>query len=96
MTVSDMDGAASFWKSALSYVSDPRNPSFLRSERDGLVRLHLDETDQMHLDLWAADRDEQMAEVERLIGWVPSESSGSTQMMPTLSCSPTRTEISSV
>lgn len=67
MTVSDVDRAASFWRSALGYVSDPTNPSFLRPERDGLPRLHLDETDRMHLDLWAADRDEQTAEVERLV-----------------------------
>ncbi len=66
MTVADVDRAASFWSRALGYVSDPANPAFLRSERDGL-RLHLDETDRVHLDLWAADRDEQLAEVERLI-----------------------------
>lgn len=66
MTVSDLDRAASFWRSALGYVSAPTNPAFLRSEEGGL-RLHLDETDRMHLDLWAADGDEQMAEVERLI-----------------------------
>ena len=66
MTVSDVDRAASFWRGALGYVSDATNPAFLRSEGDGL-RLHLDETDRMHLDLWAADSDEQSAEVERLI-----------------------------
>ena len=66
MTVSDVDRAASFWRGALGYVSDPTNPAFLLSEGDGL-RLHLDETDKMHLDLWAADSDEQAAEVERLI-----------------------------
>jgi catechol 2,3-dioxygenase-like lactoylglutathione lyase family enzyme len=66
MTASDVDRAASFWRSALGYQSDPTNPAFLRSETDG-VRLHLDETDRMHLDLWATDQDEQLAEVERLL-----------------------------
>ena len=66
MTVSDVDRAASFWRSALGYVSDSANPAFLRSDGGG-PPLHLDETDRMHLDLWAADRDEQVAEIERLI-----------------------------
>jgi catechol 2,3-dioxygenase-like lactoylglutathione lyase family enzyme len=66
MTVSDIDRAASFWKGALGYVADPASPAYLRSDRDE-VRLHLDETDRMHLDLWAADREEQLAEVERLV-----------------------------
>jgi len=66
MRVSDVDRAASFWTSALGYVSAPTNAAFLRSERDGL-RLHLDETDRMHLDLWADDEHEQLAEVERLV-----------------------------
>lgn len=66
MKVSDIDRAASFWRNALGYVSDPSNPAFLRSEGEG-PRLHLDETDRMHLDLWADDAEEQRAEVERLI-----------------------------
>jgi len=33
----------------------------------GAPRLHLDETDRTHLDLWAADEHEQLAEVERLL-----------------------------
>ena len=66
MTVSDVERAASFWKSALGYVSDPSNGAFLRPRGHG-PRLHLDETDRMHLDLWADDQDEQRAEVERLI-----------------------------
>lgn len=66
MQVSDVDRAASFWRGALGYVSDPSNPALLRARGDG-PRLHLDETDRMHLDLWAADEKEQLAEVERLI-----------------------------
>jgi Glyoxalase-like domain len=37
------------------------------SARGDGPRLHLDETDRMHLDLWAEDQVEQGAEVERLI-----------------------------
>jgi catechol 2,3-dioxygenase-like lactoylglutathione lyase family enzyme len=66
MAVSDVDRAASFWRGALGYVSHPSNPAFLLPEGEG-VRLHLDETDRMHLDLWAADATEQQAEVERLV-----------------------------
>jgi catechol 2,3-dioxygenase-like lactoylglutathione lyase family enzyme len=66
MTVADVDRAASFWRNALGYVADPTNPAFLRSERGGM-RLHLDETDRMHLDLWADNQDEQLAEVDRLV-----------------------------
>lgn len=67
MTVSDVGRAATFWKSALGYVEDSANPAFLRPQGPG-TRLHLDETDRMHLDLWADDADEQAAEVDRLIG----------------------------
>jgi catechol 2,3-dioxygenase-like lactoylglutathione lyase family enzyme len=67
MTVSDVERAASFWRRALDYVSDPGNGAFLRSRRRDGPRLHLDEADRMHLDLWADDPDEQRAEVERLI-----------------------------
>lgn len=66
MQVSNIDRAAAFWRGALGYKPDPANPAYLRSDRDGL-RLHLDETDRMHLDLWAADEAEQRAEVDRLI-----------------------------
>jgi catechol 2,3-dioxygenase-like lactoylglutathione lyase family enzyme len=66
MTVSDVERAASFWKAALGYVSDPGNAAFLQPRGDG-PRLHLDETDRMHLDLWADDQDDQRAEVERLV-----------------------------
>jgi catechol 2,3-dioxygenase-like lactoylglutathione lyase family enzyme len=69
MTVSDVGRAADFWKGALGYVSAESNPAFLRPEGPGGegVRVHLDQTDRMHLDLWASDREEQQAEVERLL-----------------------------
>jgi hypothetical protein len=43
------------------------NPAFLVPESGEGPRLHLDEDDRMHLDLWAADEEEQLAEVERLV-----------------------------
>ena len=43
------------------------NPDFLVPSEAGAPRLHLDETDRTHLDLWAADEHEQLAEVERLL-----------------------------
>lgn len=52
---------------ALGYASSPSNPAFLVPERGDGPRLHVDEDDRMHLDLWVASADEQRAEVERLI-----------------------------
>ncbi|MEO8888718.1 MAG: VOC family protein [Jatrophihabitantaceae bacterium] len=45
----------------------PHNRAILAPESGALPRLLLDETDVTHLDLWAADADEQQAEVERLV-----------------------------
>lgn len=42
------------------------NPDFLLPRGTGGPRLHLDQTDQTHLDLWAADDEEQAAEIARL------------------------------
>jgi catechol 2,3-dioxygenase-like lactoylglutathione lyase family enzyme len=66
VNVSDVGRAADFWKGALGYVASEHNPAFLRPRDEG-VRLHLDETDRMHLDLWADDAADQRAEVERLV-----------------------------
>jgi catechol 2,3-dioxygenase-like lactoylglutathione lyase family enzyme len=67
LNVSDTRRAAEFWSKALGYVRQSSNPAFLVPEnRDG-PRLHLDEDDRTHLDLWAADKEEQQAEVERLV-----------------------------
>jgi catechol 2,3-dioxygenase-like lactoylglutathione lyase family enzyme len=67
LNVADIDRAAEFWKSALGYVSAPGNRAFLRPEHGPGARLHLDEDDKTHLDLWAADEEEQRNEVARLI-----------------------------
>lgn len=65
LNVSDIDRAATFWSGALGYE---RDGAFLRPRTgDGPILL-LDEDDRSHLDLWAADEQEQEAEVERLIG----------------------------
>ncbi|ADD44744.1 VOC family protein [Stackebrandtia nassauensis] len=65
--VSDNIRAAEFWKGALGYVALPNNPDFLAPADGNGPRLHLDEDDRTHLDLYAADKREQEAEVERLI-----------------------------
>jgi len=69
LNVKDLGGAAEFWKQALGYDASPDNPSFLVPARTAPpTRLHLDETDRTHLDLWV-DRETSTleAEVERLI-----------------------------
>ncbi len=65
LNVSDTVRAADFWSQALGYQRGD-NPDFLLPSKGGGPRLHLDETDRTHLDLWAADETEQLAEVERL------------------------------
>lgn len=67
LKVSDNRRAAAFWGRALGY-RPTGNPDFLASPEPGAPRLHLDEGDRTHLDLWAADEQEQRAEVERLVG----------------------------
>jgi len=66
LKVSDVRRAATFWGEALGY-QPAANPDFLVPNEAGAPRLHLDETDRTHLDLWAADEHEQLAEVERLL-----------------------------
>lgn len=67
LNVTDTRRAAEFWGKALGYVPAPDNPAFLVAEHGEGPRLHLDEDDKMHLDLWAANEEEQRAEVERLV-----------------------------
>ena len=67
MNVSDVGRAGAFWSNALGYVKQPHNPAFLVPEQGTGPRLHLDEDDRTHLDLWAEDEVEQRAEVDRLI-----------------------------
>jgi len=66
LNVSDTRGAAAFWSRALGYQPGA-NPDFLVPNEPGAPRLHLDSDDRTHLDLWVADEDEQLAEVERLL-----------------------------
>lgn len=66
LNVSDSRRAAAFWSQALGYRPDA-NPEFLVPTETEAPRLHLDTEDRTHLDLWAADEEEQLAEVERLL-----------------------------
>jgi len=63
---SDNNRAAEFWSQALGYEQD-ENPDFLFDRNGNGVRLHLDETDRTHLDLYTDSKEERDAEVERLI-----------------------------
>jgi len=65
--VKDIQRAADFWGQALGYVAAPGNPAFLVSPHGDGSRLHLDENDRTHLDLWTENAEEQAAEVERLV-----------------------------
>lgn len=65
LNVADAGRAGEFWSKALGYERDD-NPDFLLPKEGDAPRVHLDETDRTHLDLWAADDVEQRAEVERL------------------------------
>lgn len=65
LKVSDNARAAHFWSQALGYEPGA-NPDFLLPREAGRPRLHLDETDQTHLDLWVADDEEQAVEIARL------------------------------
>lgn len=68
MKVSDVDRAAAFWSAALDYEKQPSNPAFLVPDDAAPgTRLHLDDEDRTHLDLWADDEADQLAQVERLI-----------------------------
>jgi Glyoxalase-like domain len=67
LNVADIGDSGSFWCSALGYVLQPRNPAFLVPERGHGPRVHLDQDDRTHLDLWVDTEVEQRAEVERLI-----------------------------
>lgn len=68
LNVSNLDRAAGFWTQALDYTTDPGQPAFLVPRDGSGVRLHLDQGDQTHLDLWnvRATGDVE-SEVERLV-----------------------------
>ncbi len=66
--VSDTDRAAAFWGQALGYVRQRDAPSFLVSPNGERVRLHLDEQDRTHLDLWVDRESSDLeTEVDRLV-----------------------------
>ena len=66
--VSNIGRTAEFWSKALGYVPQPHNPAFLAPAKGEGPRLHLDETDRTHIDLWVSGQDfDQQTEVERLI-----------------------------
>ena len=67
LNVSNGQRSAAFWGRALGYVAAPGNPLFLVDPEGQGTRLHLDEDDRTHLDLWVDGEAEQRAEVQRLI-----------------------------
>ncbi len=67
LNVQDLGRAAEFWKQALGYVSDADNPAFLTRADGTGPRLHLDEDDRTHLDLWVDRNADVQAEVDRLV-----------------------------
>ena len=68
LNVSDAGRAANFWSKALGYVAQAENPEFLAPQHGEGPRLHLDQTDRTHLDLWVNRQDsDQETEVQRLV-----------------------------
>src|ERR671915_566399 len=67
MNVSDIGRASEFWSKALGYRPREGRPSVLAPPNGEGPLLWLDEDDRTHLDLWAVDREEQQAEIERLV-----------------------------
>jgi catechol 2,3-dioxygenase-like lactoylglutathione lyase family enzyme len=65
--VSDVPRAAAFWRAAIGYSSAPGREAMLGPDSGDGPRLHLDEDDRTHLDLWVDGAEEQRAEVERLV-----------------------------
>ena len=67
LNVASTDASGSFWSEALGYTQQPHNPAFLVPSKGTGPRLHLDQDDRTHLDLWVDTAEEQLAEVERLV-----------------------------
>ena len=68
LNVSDTSRAAEFWCQALGYVRQEDAPSFLVPPRGEGLRLHLDEDDRTHLDLWVdQEHSNWETEVDRMI-----------------------------
>jgi catechol 2,3-dioxygenase-like lactoylglutathione lyase family enzyme len=66
LNVKDTGAAAEFWREALGFEAQAGNPGFLLPKGGPPTRLHLDENDRTHLDLWV-DGTSMDAEVDRLI-----------------------------
>lgn len=68
LNVADAGRAAEFWTRAVGYVRQQDAPDFLVPPKGEGLRLHLDEEDRTHLDLWV-DRElsDLETEVDRLI-----------------------------
>jgi hypothetical protein len=67
--VPNIESSAPFWSQALGYDARPDNPAFLGPKDSPGTRLHLDETDRTHLDLWVDHRTSDLeTEVARLVG----------------------------
>lgn len=69
LNVSSIGRAEEFW-SSLGYVPQPDDPAFLAPENGEGPRLHLDDRDRTHLDLWVNRQDSDLqTEAERLISF---------------------------
>jgi catechol 2,3-dioxygenase-like lactoylglutathione lyase family enzyme len=69
LNVSDIERAAKFWSEALGYVRQQDAPAHLMPPIGEGVRLHLDDEDRTHLDLWVdEEHSNSEAEADRLIG----------------------------
>jgi catechol 2,3-dioxygenase-like lactoylglutathione lyase family enzyme len=68
LNVGDARRAAAFWTRALDYEAQDDSPEFLIPPRGEGVRIHLDETDRTHLDLWLDRTGSDLeTEVDRLV-----------------------------
>jgi catechol 2,3-dioxygenase-like lactoylglutathione lyase family enzyme len=68
LQVSDLDRARRFWSAALALEVNAANPDFLLPPASAAgARIHLDDRDRTHLDLWADDAADQQVQVERLV-----------------------------
>jgi hypothetical protein len=68
LNVENARRAAEFWTRALGYEQEAEAPDFLVPPHGKGVRIHLDERDRTHLDLWVDRTTSDLnIEVERLI-----------------------------
>jgi catechol 2,3-dioxygenase-like lactoylglutathione lyase family enzyme len=68
LKVEDARRAAGFWTAALGYEAEEDSPDFLVPPQGDGVRIHLDERDRTHLDLWLDRTSSDLGtEVERLV-----------------------------